>query len=185
MLLSVCFLVQADNLLQLADYFANSLRKVWDFESRQSRRWLVAKQKAGSISGAAADVLHEWTRAKSPEEQGRLSKLSDNMLSSNSEKEAHRAWTTFKMERQEAMRKGGDGVRVADWWCKDASQGKETGELDGMEDVEDGEEAEEGGCGDDSDALSVVSEGDDVDEEEEEDDDDEMELEPPEPVSPA
>ncbi|MCJ1465146.1 hypothetical protein MMC07_003762 [Pseudocyphellaria aurata] len=154
---------------------------------------------AGSISGAATRVLHKMIKAKTPEEKRRLPLLSNRMQSSDSEKQAHReamvALARLETERKEAIRLWGDGVRVTDWWRQDAPSGKEPAEQDVLEDVESVEEAEKGGFGDDNDNLSVVSDGEEVkeeegeeeEEEEEEGDygDDEMQLEPPEPVSPA
>lgn len=133
------------------------MRKRWDFESRQSRRWVIAGVEAGLISGAAADILHAWVKAKTPEEQRRLPKPSDRMLGSDAEKRAHKeAWLAFeklKKERGEAIRQWGNGTTVGDWWSEGLSKGEGVNEE---EEDDDDDDDDEGG----------------------------VQLEPPEPVSP-
>lgn len=169
------------------------MRKIWDSESRQNRRWVIANLEAGIISGEAGIILHRWIKAKSPAEQEQLRKASDIKLGTDAERQALKeAWFTFeslKKEREDAMRQWGNGVTVRDWWSQGSPIDKAMKEED---EAKHAEEAEEGGFGDGTDAISVSGGRDEEDEEDEEegeedDDDDDkggVELEPPEPISP-
>lgn len=166
------------------------MREVWDSESRQNWRWLIARQEARLISGSAADILHIWIKTKTPEERERV--LIEPKIKSGSDaeiqeyKDAWIALTALKQERQVAMRQGGDGVTVDDWWHQGASKRNEMDEQDEVEDMEYAEEAEDRRFGDESDAVLVVTEGGEGSDEVNENEDGNTgdQYEPPEPVSP-
>lgn len=138
------------------------------------------------ISGAGAEVLNIWIKAKTPEERTRLSIESEIKARSDAEIQAHQdAWlalTTLKKERGEAMRLRGKGPTVDDWWQQGASKRSEIDEQDEVEGMEHAVEAQEGGFWDEDDAMSVVSEGG-AEDEEGEDEETGFQFEPPEPVS--
>lgn len=117
---------------------------------------------------------------KTPEERGRLLIEPRIKTGHDAEKQAFKdAWnalTALKHERQEAMRQGGDGVTVDDWWHQGASKRNEMNEQDEVEGREYGEEEDEGFEGEA--AMSAASEGSEGSDEDDED-------EPPEPVSPG
>ena len=75
----------------------------WDFDSRQKRRWLAAKQRESCDSSGAPHILYKWFKAMIPEKEAELSRPWQQLSASDELTEAWSLCMMLKEEQEIAM----------------------------------------------------------------------------------